>query len=712
MWKKLTLVIAIPVLFSACAGSHSASKAGHHHYTASRYAVPKSDVPLVVNEKVIAWVDYFTGPGRDRFGRYVKRSGRYLPMMRQILKSYGLPQDIVYLAMIESGFATKAKSSASAVGVWQFIRATGNRYGLEQDVWIDERQDAEKETHAAAQYLRDLYNEFGDWYLAFAAYNSGEGTVRRAISRNGTKNFWELSNPRTGAFRAETRDYVPKYIAAAIVAKNLEHFGFSHVQPDAPITYEVVTVDSHVDLDVIAKCAGVDFDTIDIMNSELKLGTAPPQYKVKIPVGATKHFKLALARIAPEDRVKMIAMTEKHTVGKGENLNSVAKRYGAKPSAILAASGLRNARAVKQGVTLTIPMGDLKSTLLARSGLKKARSSVASGMYKVRRGDSLKSISEKYDVSLADLRDWNNLNGRHADLKVGSMIQVQGAGAETDSAPSVATSSLVDKSVPLNPVPTRTKFAARQVLPPAVAVDAGTLATGYVVSIGDSWNSISQNVGLPTKSIKELNPDIVSKGLQVGDVLRVGHSSKSLASAAVADRESEPTTDTASPEPVVASDVPVTPIEKIEVDSTVDSPVGKVAVTRDLNRSPKAVAPKIAYYKVKPGDSLDKIADKYDVSVSDLKEWNQIAKASRIRPGQKIQVTAPVQAKQSGIRGAPKSATLDKKTRVVSYKVKPGDNLWTIGKKHNISADQMKQLSQLKKGGLKPGDVITLRQGS
>lgn len=656
MWRKLALLVAISVVFSACAGSRSSGKSTpQRNYRASHYASPKSDIPLVVNERVTAWVDYFSGPGRDRFSRYMKRSGRYTPMMRQILKSYGLPQDLIYLAMIESGFSTKAKSHASAVGVWQFIRATGNRYGLDQDAWIEERQDAEKATHAAAQYLRDLYNEFGDWYLAMAAYNSGEGTVRRGIARTGTKDFWLMSNPRTGVFRAETRDYVPKFIAAAIVAKHPEQFGLHNVAVDAPITYETATVDTHVDIDVIARCAGVDVETIDILNSELKIGTAPPQYKVKLPPGTTKKFHVALARIPAEDRVSTMAMSERYTVVKRDSLGSIAKRFGVKPSKLLAANGLRNARAVKPGMTLTIPVGDMKSVLVANAGTSRLGYKAAPPMPMpveepapvARRGKSFKQIATQPDETLTPV------------------------------------------------------------------VDSGTISSGYVVAVGDSWNAVSQNVGLSTKVLKELNPELATSGLHVGDVVRLSASPKQMAAAASA---------VAPVETSVATDVPVQPIEQVVVDTVeVDSPVAKIPAARE---AAKAKSTKAAYYKVRPGDSLDKIAQRHGVSVGDLRSWNQLNKG-HIRPGQKIMIAPPAQAKQGATRTAVKSARLEasedatpsvkkatKTSKVVTYKVKPGDNLWTIGKKHKIGSDQMKQLSQLKKGGLKPGDIITFRAGS
>jgi membrane-bound lytic murein transglycosylase D len=217
--------------------------------------LPKSDVPLEINERVIAWMDYFSGSGARHFNNYLERSGAYIPMMRAILKKYGLPQDLVYIALIESGFNNHAHSHASAVGQWQFIGSTARHYGLRVDSWVDERRDPVKSTHAAAQYLKKMYGDYGDWYLVMAGYNAGEGRVNRAIADSGSKNFWVHADPDKKYLKAETRDYVPKYIAATIMAKMPEKFGFKNVEYDKPLDYDVVTIDSQTDLEVAGKCA-------------------------------------------------------------------------------------------------------------------------------------------------------------------------------------------------------------------------------------------------------------------------------------------------------------------------------------------------------------------------------------------------------------------------------------------------------------------------
>ncbi len=190
------------------------------------------DFPISGHERVEFWVDYFTGRGRKHFEKYLERSELFVPFIRPILKQYGLPQDLVYLAMIESGFHNHARSSAKAVGPWQFMPFTGRRFGLRVDWWVDERRDTEKSTHSAAKYLRELYRMFDSWELAASAYNSGEMKIVRAIQRYGTADYWSLT--RQNFLRRETRDYVPKIMAAAIVAKNRVYFGFNANGSDAP----------------------------------------------------------------------------------------------------------------------------------------------------------------------------------------------------------------------------------------------------------------------------------------------------------------------------------------------------------------------------------------------------------------------------------------------------------------------------------------------
>ena len=261
--------------------------------------LPDSDIPLTFNNKVEYFTRYFQNSGRSSFAKWLSRSERYIPMMKSVLRKEGLPEDLVYLAMIESGFAPHAFSVASAVGPWQFMSGTGKRYSLRIDPWIDERRDPLKSTIAAALYLKELYALFNnDWYLAAAGYNAGENKILRAISMYNTRDFWEISKGRY--LKRETKDYVPKLLAAAIIAKEPARYGFADVAYLPPMDFDQVKIPSRTDLEVVAKGCGVSVQTIHELNPELRRSSTPPDYpgyELKIPKGTSAQFLAEYAKI-------------------------------------------------------------------------------------------------------------------------------------------------------------------------------------------------------------------------------------------------------------------------------------------------------------------------------------------------------------------------------------------------------------------------------
>jgi|GEM_PF-285877 len=353
------LLIAALLSFASCARREGRyAHLPHRKLSEVVKAKSRSEIKLVINDRVRSWIDYFTGRGRSWFEQYLERSGRYIPLMKEILKEHNIPEDAVYLAMIESGFSPKATSSASAVGYWQFITSTARRYGLRVDQYVDERRDPVKSTRAAANYLADLFNEFGDWYLAFAGYNSGEGKVRGAIQQYGWGNFWELTGRGRDYFRQETKDYVPKYIAAAIIAKNPKRFGF-RVHYQKPIEYDVVRVNQQTDVDTIARCTDVPVEEIEALNPELVMGITPPhRYDIKVPKGTGEKFLVAFSKLPKGERLtrKFYETTAPlyHYVKRGDTLAKIAKRYGVSVKELVAANRL-NKRRLRVGLRLTIP---------------------------------------------------------------------------------------------------------------------------------------------------------------------------------------------------------------------------------------------------------------------------------------------------------------------------------------------------------------------
>jgi membrane-bound lytic murein transglycosylase D len=390
------------------------------------------DFPVVDNEKVRYFVDYFSGPLHKHVRTWLERSTHYLPMMREIFAEAGLPRDLVYLAMIESGFNNRAYSRAHASGPWQFIEGTGRLYGLSSDWWRDERRDPEKSTRAAARHLADLYRMFdGDWYLALAAYNAGAGKIKRAIERYGTHDFWQLTH---GSYlKQETKHYVPKMLAGLLIAKHPERYGFTDLNYHEPLAYEQAEIASTTDLEVIARLAGSDAETIKKLNPELKRWSTPPgvsNYPVRLPVGSGAVFVEGYAQLPENQRVNVVY----HRVRKGDTPATLARRYGVRTDDILRFNQLRKARSLRVGQNLLIPLNpeagrmsltELRDSLRDDAPAAKGRAKKSTGTpsYTVHSGDSLWKIAKRFNVTEKQLRSWNGLGSKSA-LKPGQKLVV------------------------------------------------------------------------------------------------------------------------------------------------------------------------------------------------------------------------------------------------------------------------------------------------
>ena len=362
------------------------------------------DVPIDRNEKVENSVRYFQVENRKAFARWLNRCGRYRGMILGILRQYGLPEDLLYLPLIESGYNPQAYSWAHASGPWQFISSTGKLYGLTYDWWLDERRDPVKSTHAAAKYLKTLYEEFGDWRLALAAYNCGEARVRRAIASAGTRDFWQLQLPR------QTRNYVPLFMAATIMAKSPERYGFT-VEPEPPLSYDEVTIDGCTDLKVAARCCHSTVDEIKALNPELRRWCTPPNdkaYVLKIPSGTRDSFVANYALVPESEKVSW----QRHKIQRGETLSKIARRYGTSVQAISEANSLRSSHRIITGKYLLIPVGPYdgsSATPVVASSSSRGDISGGKLIYTVKKGDALSRIAASFGIGLSQLRRWNNL---------------------------------------------------------------------------------------------------------------------------------------------------------------------------------------------------------------------------------------------------------------------------------------------------------------
>jgi membrane-bound lytic murein transglycosylase D len=400
----------------------------------------KYDIPVELNDAVVAYIRFFQTDAREHFSKWLSRSTRYIPMMRKVLERQGLPLDTVYLAMIESGFSAYAYSFAKAAGPWQFVVGTSRRYGLLTDFWVDERRDPYKSTIAASKYLKELKARFhGDWYLAWAGYNAGEGKISRAIRKEKTTDFWRMMG-RGRTLRAETKHYVPKLIAAALIAKHPERFGF-HVDYDQPRDFEEVRVPDATDLHVVAKAAGITFEELRDLNPELRRFCTPPGgYTLRLPQGKREAFLAEYEKLDAKDR---LSFTE-HRVEKGEPLGKIARAYGVTEAAILRTNGIRSYRQIKPGRMLVIPMAGASRGMLAGSQLEDRRArgraqlraaapdpapaaKRAEGtLSTVKPGDTLWTIAAKFSTTVDKLRKLNGLTGRRARaLQVGQTIAVR-----------------------------------------------------------------------------------------------------------------------------------------------------------------------------------------------------------------------------------------------------------------------------------------------
>ncbi len=321
-------------------------------------------------------ISLFSNTIKDRFALYLSRSGKYLDIMKDILRKKDVPEDIVFLSLIESGFNPHAYSIAHAAGPWQFIASTARRYGLEIDWWRDERRDPVKSTEAAADYLKDLYDMFGSWSLAMAAYNAGEGKILKAMRRSKADDYWALLG--TKHIRRETKEYVPRFIAASMIAANPQDFGFDEIEYGEPLSYEEVEISSPVDLSVAAECAGTTVDEIQRLNPELRRWCTPPdapQYTLRIPEGTREEFLEKLASIPAEERFSI----DLYTVKKGDTFKKIGRKTGIPVQVILSLNATEKVMPLRTGSTIYLPPKGLFSldkvdkALMKKASYRKVR---------------------------------------------------------------------------------------------------------------------------------------------------------------------------------------------------------------------------------------------------------------------------------------------------------------------------------------------------
>ena len=569
-------------------------------------------IPLVRNKSVDQFISYFQNKGRRQFEIWLDRYYQYGPMLEKILNEYELPEELAYLAMIESGLNPKAYSRAKATGMWQFMYSTGKKYGLQRNWYIDERRDPEKATHAAAKFLLDLYKEFDHWYLALAAYNGGPGRVHRATRLHQTSDFWQLhSLPR------ETRNYIPYYLAAAIMASDPTSYGFK-TPKTKPHKYEVVEIQQSADLAVLANSAGTSLKTLKAYNPELRQSATPVEvtYQLKIPVGKTDMFVSNFNSIPADQRFAPRYVA--HKVKRGESLWTISKKYRVSIHDLAAVNKIKNRHRLSVGQKLTIPVRRSNAgTLLASSSGPSGHKKI---IYKVKRGDTLGHIAEDYKTLARNIRRWNKLDyGQH--ILPGQKLTIW------------------------------------------VKEDLGLLASNnkkdsdkivHIVKRGDTIGHIAESYRVASRKIISWNNINSKQHIYPGQKLTLWVKNNSSS---------------------------------------------KKSFSKSSNKGKKVS------YTVKRGDTIGHIADDYNTTVENIRSWNSMKRQSYIRPGQKLTIWI------GSNKGSSKETEESLK---IYYTVKRGDTLSKIAENHRVRTASIMKWNKLNRSNtIFPGQklAIWIKQG-